>query len=112
MSLTNIRCDCPMGYNWAANCPNCTAKNALEADETAPLDVWLKMYPSECLHSPEECDCDDESEYEANTYPCHGGGFTVEWYHTAVGQVSSKWFPTYGEAAAWLTKEGFSDYSS
>jgi len=63
-------------------------------------DVWLKIPDGE-----------EEAEYEANTFH-DNGGYRVEWYHTSVGQVSTRWFPTYDAASAWLTSEGFEDYSS
>ena len=63
-------------------------------------DVWLSIPEGE-----------EESEYEANTYR-DSGGIRVEWYHTAVGQVSSRWFATYSDASAWLSSEGFDDYTS
>jgi hypothetical protein len=68
---------------------------------TAPLDVWLRF------ESPD----DEESEAEANTYNDHGV-YRVEWYLTAVGLVKSRSFDFYEDAVAWLTAEGFVDYSS
>jgi hypothetical protein len=68
----------------------------------APLDVWLRIPDGE-----------EESEAEANTYfDPEANGFRVDWYLTAVGLVKSQWFATYEEAAAWLTDEGFEDYTS
>ena len=64
------------------------------------LDVWLRFDPPDS----------DESEAEANTY--EDDGFRVEWYLTAVGLVKSRWFCNYEQARAWLTAEGFEDYSS
>jgi hypothetical protein len=69
--------------------------------DTNPIDVWLKF----------EDENDEEPTYEANTFD-KGGYFLVEWYHTAVGQVSSKDFDTYDEATEWLESEGFLDFSS
>lgn len=66
------------------------------------LDVWLRFDPPD----------DEESEAEANTYPDGRGEFRVEWYLTAVGLVKEVPFRTYEAAAAWLTAEGFEDYSS
>lgn len=64
-------------------------------------DVWLKF----------DNEGDEEAAYEANTY--HDDGLIrAEWYHTAVGQVSSRTFATYETAAAWLESEGFRDFSS
>jgi hypothetical protein len=75
---------------------------------TATGDVWLK-------HDDDSYDAatdtDDVAAYEANTYR-DGDAYRVEWYHTAVGQVSSRMFATYGEACAWLESEGFEDYST
>ncbi len=64
------------------------------------LDVWLRIPEGE-----------EESEAEANTYQVEDG-FLVKWYLTAVGLVKRRWFATYTEAQAWLTAEGFEDYSS
>lgn len=64
------------------------------------LDVWLRIPKGE-----------EASESEANTYRIEDG-YRVEWYHTAVGQVSHRDFDTYDEARAWLQSEGFEDYSS
>jgi len=66
------------------------------------LDVWLKFDPH---HE------DEDAAFEANTFRTTGG-FEVRWYHTAVGQVAHKFFPTYEEAVAWLEAEGFQDFSS
>lgn len=68
--------------------------------ERIALDVWLRIPEGE-----------EESEAEANTYR-DGDRFTVEWYLTAVGLVKSRTFDTHEEAQAWLTAEGFEDYSS
>lgn len=68
--------------------------------ERIALDVWLRIPEGE-----------EESEAEANTYR-DGDRFTVEWYLTAVGLVTSRTFDTHEEAQAWLTAEGFEDYSS
>lgn len=66
-----------------------------------PLDVWLRFEGEE-----------DEAEAEANTY-ARNDGFVVDWYLNSVGLVkSSPWFETYEDAAAWLTGEGFADFSS
>lgn len=67
---------------------------------TNPLDVWLRIPDGE-----------EESEAEANTF-ADGDGFRVEYYNTAVGLVSSRWFAEYDDAAAWLTAEGFADYTA
>lgn len=81
--------------------------------EKVALDVWLKLPSCDCDAFPDDlgCDCDDMAEYEANTYRA-GDGYAVEWYHTAVGQVSSRYFETYEDAREWLESEGFQDFSS
>jgi hypothetical protein len=66
------------------------------------LDVWLRF------DSPDD---DDEASSEANTF-ADGDTFRVEWYHTAVGQVSERSFATHAEAQAWLTAEGFQDFTA
>lgn len=64
------------------------------------LDVWLRFVGDE-----------EESEAEANTYE-DGSGFRVEWYLTAVGLVTSRWFSTQDAARAWLEAEGFQDFTT
>ncbi len=68
--------------------------------EQKPLDVWLRIPDGE-----------EEAEAEANTFEWDGG-FNVEWYLNAVGLVKTKWFHTHEAARAWLTAEGFQDFSS
>lgn len=70
-------------------------------DARPALDVWLKF------DGPD----DEDATLEANTYAT-ADGFEVEWYHTAVGQVTSVPFETLEAARAWLTSQGFEDYSS
>jgi hypothetical protein len=70
--------------------------------EAIALDVWLKF-------SEED---DEEAAYEANTYRDGVGDYRVEWYHTAVGQISFKIFASYAEAAQWLEDNGFIDFTS
>jgi hypothetical protein len=66
------------------------------------LDVWLRIP-----------DGQEESEAEANTYVEPDGlGYRVEWYSTAVGLVTSVLFATLDEARAFLTREGFQDFTS
>lgn len=65
------------------------------------LDVWLRFAD----------DDDEETEAEANTFD-DDGRYRVEWYLTSVGLVTARTFPTYEAAAAWLTAEGFQDYTS
>lgn len=69
--------------------------------QPTPLDVWLRFIPADS----------EESEAEANTYE-DDGVFRVEWYLTAVGLVKTRTFTTYEQATAWLTAEGFEDYTS
>jgi len=69
--------------------------------ESEPVDVWLKF------DTPE----DEESAWEANTYP-EGDRFYVAHYHTGVGLVTRVYFDTYAQACAWLTEQGFQDFSS
>lgn len=66
-----------------------------------PLDVWL------AFDDPE----DDEATYEANTYGNDEDGFVIEWYHNAVGQVSSVWFSTYEEVTQWYEDNEFLDFT-
>ena len=77
-----------------------------------PLDVWLRFDAAETME-PELYD-GGESTAEANTYKVkrgHGGGFVVEWYLTAVGQVTRYWCATRREARDWLESEGFQDFT-
>jgi hypothetical protein len=66
------------------------------------LDVWLRFAE----------DDDEEAEAEANTFATEDGRFRVEWYLTSVGLVKGVGFDTLAEAHAWLTREGFQDFSS
>lgn len=75
------------------------------------LDVWLRF------DSPD----DEEASHEANVYVTEEYDrydhvdvlrFTVEWYHTAVGQVTEEGFATYGEARTWLEAAGYQDFTS
>lgn len=84
---------------------------ATPIDVNAPLDVWLRFADPEDYPGLTEDEL-DESEYEANTFLNEDNTYRVEWYHTAVGQVSSKWFLTYAEATAWLEDVGYQDFSS
>lgn len=83
------------GHPWAL-----LAKAADNAPEGA-LDVWLRIPEGE-----------EESEAEANVFADEPEHFRVEWYLTAVGQVITKHFDTYGEARAWLEGQGFEDFSA
>lgn len=64
------------------------------------LDVWLRF------DDPDE----ELATYEANTYRTERG-YRVEWYHNAVGQVSSREFKTYAQACRWLVEHGYEDYT-
>lgn len=66
-----------------------------------PLDVWLRF----------DSEDDEEATYEANTYGNDEEGYTVEWYHTAVGLVSHKWVPTLDDAHQWYLDNGFVDFT-
>jgi hypothetical protein len=70
---------------------------------TCAIDVWLRF------ENPD--DADDEPVAEANTFH-ELNRFRVDWYLTSVGQVTSVYFDTYAEAEAWLTQEGFLDFTS
>ena len=67
------------------------------------MDVWLRFVDGD--------DDEAEAEAEANTFRGRGG-YIVKWYLTAVGLVKERDFATYDDAAAFLTSEGFTDYSS
>lgn len=70
---------------------------------TEPLDVWFKFdFP----------DDDEEPSHEANTFDDGDDGYVVEWYHVAVGLVSSKRFGSLDAAHDWLTGMGFQDLTS
>jgi len=64
--------------------------------------VWLRL---------DDDAPDDEAEAEANIFHA-GDEFRVDWYLNAVGLVKSRNFATYEAASAWLTAEGFQDFSS
>lgn len=74
--------------------------NAPVSDHDA-LDVWLRF----------EQETDEESSHEANTFRTTDG-FRIDWYHTAVGQVSSVWLDTYEDAEKWYEEHGYQDFSS
>lgn len=80
------------------------------AAENAPdgyLDVWLRIPEFD-----DEGNENEEAEAEANIREDRGA-YVADWYLTAVGLVkSSERFPTYSDARAWLTAEGFDDYSA
>lgn len=67
-----------------------------------PLDVWM------CFEHPD----DEEAAYEANTFRTADGGYRIEWYHNAVGLVTSEDFDTLDEAYAWYERNGYQDFSS
>lgn len=69
-------------------------------DDDVPLDVWLRI-PTDS----------EEAEAEANTYQ-DDGRYRVDWSLTAVGLIKSRTFDTHDQARAWLTSEGFADYTA
>lgn len=83
------------GHPWAM-----LADAADNAPEGA-VDVWLRIPEGE-----------EESEAEANVFADDPDHFRVEWYLTAVGQVTEVYFETYEKAREWLEAEGFEDYSA
>ena len=64
------------------------------------LDAWLRIPDGE-----------EGAEAEANTYRT-ADGYRVDWSLTSVGLVTSVGFGTLAEAHAWLTAEGFTDYTA
>jgi hypothetical protein len=66
------------------------------------LDVWLRFAAED----------DDVAAAAPNTFATEDGRFRVEWYLTSVGLVKGVGFDTLAEAHAWLTREGFQDFSS
>lgn len=70
-------------------------------DPDTALDVWLLFL------SPD----DEDAHAEANTFRT-ADGFAVEWYLSAVGLVTSRTFPTYAAAVAWLAAVGYMDFTS
>ena len=68
-------------------------------------NVWLKF----------DSNMDEEPSYEANIVEELEDGmviFVVEWYHTAVGQVSRREFKNLASAEHWLRERNFQDFSS
>lgn len=65
------------------------------------FDVWLAF----------GSDNSEEAEYEANTRMTDTG-YAVDYYHTAVGMVSTKEFDTLADAYDWLESEAFENYTS
>jgi len=74
----------------------------MAADNRTPVDIWLKF----------ETPVDEEPSFEGNTFPTEDGRYCLEWYHTAVGQVSRKWVDTYADAVRFWESNGFQDFSS
>lgn len=68
--------------------------------ESDPIDVWLRI-----------ADGEEEAEAEANTYLTEYG-YSVEWYLTSVGLVTSVVFDTLADAYDWLESEGFANFTS
>lgn len=81
--------------------------NAWPASDIQPIDVWLRWEGSGFDENGE----DELADYEANTFRT-ANGYRVDWYHNAVGQVSSKHFDTYVEAQEWLTANDYQDFTS
>ena len=82
----------------------------MATDTDIALDVWLRLSDDED-HDDFSPLPDGRYPAEANTY-IDGDGCRVEWYLTAVGLVTSVWFDTLPEAYAWLSSEGFQDFTS
>lgn len=68
--------------------------------EDEPLDVWLVIPDGE-----------EEAEYEANTFRRYNGDYVIEWYHNAVGLVTTETFGTYEEAVSWYEENGYQDFT-
>jgi hypothetical protein len=75
------------------------------------LDAWLRF----------DSDDEDEAAYEANVFVTEYYDrydradllrFDVEWFHTAVGQVTVESFGTYEQAREWLTSAGYQDFTT
>lgn len=88
-----------------------------------PVDVWLKFDACQDAgehltgqdHRWQECPAmhgNEEPSHEGNTFPTEDGRFLLEWYHTAVGQVSHKEVDTYADAVRFWESNGFRDFSS
>lgn len=71
-----------------------------------PIDVWMKFDQG---HTG---DGDDFATYEANTFDDADDGYRIEWYHNAVGLVTSVYFGTYGECLDWYERNGFEDFTA
>lgn len=69
---------------------------------TEPVGIWL------LFDHPE----DEDPSHEANVTPTSDGRFTASWYHTAVGQVTSRTFDTRDEADRFLADAGYQDFTS
>lgn len=72
-----------------------------EGDPNGALDVWLRF------DSPE----DEEASHEANTYRNEDGTYRVEWYHNAVGLVTTVDFDTLADAYDWYEANGYQDFT-
>ena len=81
-----------------------------DGDPNGALDVWLRFETSydDATGEPYE---DEEASHEANTYGNEDGTYRVEWYHSAVGLVTTVDFDTYAQATAWLEKNGYQDFT-
>lgn len=71
-----------------------------------PIDVWLKFDPEQME------DEDDLATYEANTFDDADDGYRIEWYHNAVGLVTTVYLSTYGECLDWYERNGFEDFTA
>lgn len=65
------------------------------------MSTWFKF----------EDEADEEASHEANIF-MSAFGAVVEWYHTAVGQVTSVRFDSVEEAEKFLQAGGYQDFSS
>ena len=68
---------------------------------STPIDVWLRFENDE-----------EEASHEANTFIDKDGGFRIESYSTAVGQVSTVHLDTVGEVHEWYAKHGYQEFTA
>ena len=64
-------------------------------------ETWLKF----------DSEYDEEPSHEANLFKTELG-YTVEWYHVSVGQITHAEFDTIDEARTWLEEKGFADFTA
>lgn len=79
--------------------------------EFEPLDVWMKFDNPYNVEDVNYDDGDKELTHEANTYQLVDG-FAIDWYLTAVGQITRIEFDTLEAAHQWYADNGFEDFSS